>query len=181
MNGRLLGTILLASALIAGGAMYWLQVYAFYEELEPHQIDIPFARKDGLPEILWIDEAAAPRAIDSESSPIRYRACFTYTADHERLLADGIPAPDAVPLNAPGWFDCFDAARIGADLESGAATAFLGQENIQYGIDRVLAIYPDGRGFAWNVINRCGEEVFDGNPPPPGCPPPPVAGADDSQ
>ena len=28
-------------------------------------------------------------------------------------------------------------------------------------------------GFVWHQMNICGEEVFDGNPPPPGCPPPP--------
>ncbi|MEO0692827.1 MAG: DUF6446 family protein, partial [Pseudomonadota bacterium] len=25
----------------------------------------------------------------------------------------------------------------------------------------------------WHQINACGEEVFDGNPPPDGCPPVP--------
>jgi hypothetical protein len=110
------------------------------------------------------------RGIDADSSPIRFRACFTAE------LPEGLtPAPyaGAEPLNAPGWFDCFDAAAIGADLASGAATAYLGEENVLYGIDRVLAVYPDGRAFAWHQINRCGEEVFDGRPAPEGCPNPP--------
>ena len=77
------------------------------------------------------------------------------------------------PLTAPGWFDCFDAQAIGAALEENQAIAFLGTANITYGFDRVVAIFPDGRGYAWHQINICGEEVFDGNPPPPGCPPPP--------
>lgn len=82
----------------------------------------------------------------------------------------------AVPLVAPGWFGCFDAERLGEDLESGAAIAFLGQENIEYGIDRMVAMYPDGRGFAWNQLNRCGEVVFKGHPTPQGCPEPPAKG-----
>jgi hypothetical protein len=44
---------------------------------------------------------------------------------------------------------------------------------VLYGIDRVLAIYPDGRAFAWHQINACGKFVFDGDPPPEGCPPVP--------
>ena len=79
----------------------------------------------------------------------------------------------AVPLNAPGWFDCFDAAEIGAALEDGTAIAFLGTANVVYGFDRIVAVTDDGRGFVWHQINHCGEEVFDGNPPPEGCPPPP--------
>ena len=62
---------------------------------------------------------------------------------------------------------------IGTALEEGQATAYLGVPNIQYGFDRVVAIFPDGKGYAWHQMNICGEEVFDGNPPPPSCPPRP--------
>ena len=80
---------------------------------------------------------------------------------------------DAEPLVAPSWFDCFDAVQLGADIENGEAIAFLGVANIQYGIDRLVAVYPDGRAFAWHQINECGEVVFDGNPTPEDCPPTP--------
>ena len=40
-------------------------------------------------------------------------------------------------------------------------------------IDRIVAVYPDGRAYAWHQINRCGEVVFDGNSAPEGCPTPP--------
>ncbi len=79
---------------------------------------------------------------------------------------------NAEPRVAPRWFDCFDAAQIGEDLATDAI-AFMGVENIDYGIDRIVAIYPDGRGYAWHQINECGEVVFDGNPVPEDCPPPP--------
>ncbi len=35
-----------------------------------------------------------------------------------------------MPLNAPGWFDCFDADAIGEALETGEALAFLGSRDI---------------------------------------------------
>ena len=33
MSGRIVGLIIMISALIAGGALYYLQVYGFYEEV----------------------------------------------------------------------------------------------------------------------------------------------------
>ncbi|MEM6308196.1 MAG: DUF6446 family protein, partial [Pseudomonadota bacterium] len=72
--------------------------------------------------------------------------------------------------NAPNWFDCFDASQIGADLEQGTATAFTGVRNYEYGIDRVVAIYPDGRGFIWHQINDCGDKLYDGSPASADCP-----------
>ena len=43
--------------------------------------------------------------------------------------------------------------RCIADLESGAAVAYLGQPNVHPGVDRVIAVYPDGRAFAWHQMN----------------------------
>ena len=58
----------------------------------------------------------------------------------------------AVPLNAPTWFGCFDAAAIGAALEKGEAIAFLSEASIAPQIDRVVAVFPDGRAYAWHQI-----------------------------
>ena len=80
-----------------------------------------------------------------------------------------------IPNNAPSWFDCFDAQAIGAALEDGTATAYLGIFNVVYGFDRVVAIDGDGRGYVWHQINECGEAAFDGDPLPDGCPPKPEA------
>ncbi|MDU8943864.1 DUF6446 family protein [Ovoidimarina sediminis] len=169
MNGRTLGIIIVGSALGLGALMYWLQVYAFYRDVTAEEAGMSIVTAEG-PRAL---DVADFRGINSDSSPIRFRACFTVEAPGA-LLADARLAEDAVPLNAPGWFDCFDAAGIGADLESGAATALLASENTPYGIDRIIALYPDGRAVAWDQINRCGAEVFDGNAPPLGCPLPPA-------
>ena len=162
---------MLAVALGLGGLMYYLQVYAYYEELSIEEvggIHVTMGRTGELEELPVTDF----RAIDSDSSPIRFRACFDTTVT--RLdLAGAVPVENAEPLVAPGWFDCFDARAIGDELQSGGAIAVLGQENVQYGIDRIVAITPDGRGYAWHQINACGEVVFDGDPAPEGCPPAP--------
>ncbi|RKF16046.1 histidine kinase [Roseovarius spongiae] len=170
--GKILTFLILACALVAGGVMYYLQVYYYYEEVQPDGVDDVMLTPlvTGEPEAIAYEDF---RAIDAESSPIRYRACFT-TPQSPAALADVYqPAKDAVPLVAPGWFSCFDAAEIGAALEAGRARAFLGAENIHYGIDRIVAVHEDGRGWAWQQINHCGEIVFDGAPAPPECPPPP--------
>ena len=59
-----------------------------------------------------------------------------------------------------------------SDLKSteGTALVFAGQRNLEFGIDRVVAITEDGRGYVWHEINDCGDKVFDGQPPGEDCP-----------
>ncbi|TNC74604.1 DUF6446 family protein [Rubellimicrobium roseum] len=172
MLGRIIVVTILALAVLGGALLYYMQVYAFYEELTPEQAGpIALSLADGSgSEPLRVSDL---RAIDAGSSPIRFRACFTQGEPFDSLAARAQPYEDPRPLNAPGWFDCFDAPAIGAALESGQARAFLSAKDIRYGIDRVVALFPDGRGYAWHQINACGEVVFDGEPPPEGCPPVP--------
>ena len=168
MNGKVIGSVLVGLGLIAGAAVYYLQVYAFYAEVrsvrDGGSVVINITTTHGTLIELPVSDFAG---IDASSSPIRFRACFQTPLPMDVGFS---VREEATPLNAPGWFDCFDAARIGADLAVGNARAYLGEANVTYGIDRVLAIYPDGRGFAWHQINACGEEVFDGRPAPEGCP-----------
>lgn len=165
----------MAVAILAGAAVYWLQVYAFYAPVEP-------ASADAEMRLTTIEGVVEPilsegfDGIDSDSSPIRFRACFTTPQSMAMLTETYQTYPAATPLTAPAWFDCFDAAAIGAALEQGTAVAFMGEENITYGIDRVVAIFGDGRAYAWNQINACGAVVFNGNPVPEGCPPVPERG-----
>jgi hypothetical protein len=167
--GRILAASVVLAGLIAGVAMWWLQTRAFYVTVERAAMTVvPAGGGEARPVPVESFEG-----IDSDSSPIRYRACFELDT---AILDDAAPAPDAVPLTAPGWFDCFDAEAIGWALETGEATAILSRENAPYGIDRVIALFPDGRGYAWTQINRCGAVVFDGDPAPEGCPPPPGDG-----
>ena len=76
----------------------------------------------------------------------------------------------AMPRNAPNWFECFNSKRIGKDLTDGLATAFLGRKNLEYGIDRYVVIYHNGRGYAWHELNDCGEKLYDGSVKDQSCP-----------
>lgn len=167
---RVIIVLMLLTGAIAGGLMYYQQVYAYYEEVgfSPDAV-VMTSVTSGQPEPLLVEDFDA---IDAISSPLRYRACFTTPISLAMLTETYQIIEDAEPRVAPRWFDCFDAAQIGADVQS-EAVAFMGIENISYGIDRIVAVYPDGRGYAWHQINACGEVVFDGEPAPEGCPTPP--------
>lgn len=170
MNGKFIGIGLMIVALIAGAALYYLQVYGFYTDVS--ETDGPDVRLVSLvsdaPEPIVSDDF---RAIDADSSPIRFRACFS-TAMSLPMLTEtyvGLDAP--APRNAPGWFDCFDADAIAEELAAGTALAFLGQKNIHYGVDRIVAITEDGRGYVWHELNECGEKSYDGTVVGEACPP----------
>ena len=152
--------------------MYYLQVYGFYDEVQANDVDDVQLTSvvSGLPEAILYENF---EAIDAESSPLRYRACFETPMSQAMLTETYEIYDDPVPNVAPGWFDCFEASQVGAALEEGTAIAFLGTGNIVYGFDRVVAVGEDGRGYVWHQINHCGETVFDGDPVPEGCPPPP--------
>ena len=170
MSGKLLATFLVLAALVAGGAMFYLQVYGYYDRLSvTGPEDVVLTRLDGTTEpVSHVDF----QAIDSESSPIRYRGCFKTNVPITELAAHYQAAEEAVPLHAPFWFDCFDAEKIGEALEQGQAQAFMSIAHVTYGIDRIAAVFPNGQGVVWQQINRCGEKAFDGDPVPDGCPPP---------
>ena len=158
MNGRLAMSVLLVFALIFGAALWWFQTRAYYEKV------------DGLTEVSAYGDAfpvSNYTSIDAHTSPLKFRACFTVDWDYW-------PSDEykdvATPLQGPGWFDCFDAEAIQADITAGAATAILAGENETFGFDRYIAQYEDGRAFMWRQINACGEAKFAGEKMPDGCP-----------
>lgn len=152
MNGKIVGGFIVLVAAVAGIAMYWLQEYAFYQpaSFQPgNEIKLTLI-ESGLPEPIL---AEGVEGIDADSSPLRFRACF-HTPLSQAMLTETYKMYDkAVPLNAPLWFGCFDAARIGEALEKGEAIAFLSQANIAPQIDRVVAVFPDGRAYAWHQLS----------------------------
>ena len=167
--GQFLAGFTVFSALLAGGAMYYLQVYAFYEEVSAQGEDVQLVSlMSGEPEPILFENF---QAIDGSSSPIRYRACFTTEMSHALFSETYVAFDNAEPRNAPGWFDCFDAEAIGAELEAGTALTFLSQKNFAYGVDRVVAITEDGRGYIWHELNDCGAKAYDGSPTGEACPP----------
>jgi hypothetical protein len=159
MTGKLLALVIVVTAALAGGAMYYLQVYGYYYEVTPTPgQDVMLVRQDGAEEPI---PYADFRAIDADSSPIRYRSCFTTTLTADDLAAY-VPLTKGEPRVAPGWFDCFDAEEIGQGIEDGTFRVFLSSKNVEFGVDRVVAIAPDGRGFAWHELNDCGHKAYDG-------------------
>ena len=161
MNGKVIAIVLILSGAIAGGALYYLQVYGYYTEVQavPGQDVTLVSLATQEPEPILYDNF---RAIDADSSPIRYRACFTTTMTQALLSETYVAAVKPQPRTGPGWFDCFDAEKIAAELEAGTAIAFLGHKNIHYGVDQIVAITQDGRGYVWNDLNDCGSKSYDG-------------------
>ena len=176
MSGKLVGSFIVITSLIFGAVVYYFQEYGYYEEIAAYGGDdvVLTSLVTGLPEPVLYEDF---RGIDGTSSPIRYRACFTVQNSIPMLTETYQSYEAAEPRNGPVWFDCFDARAIGTALEEGEALAFLGQGNVTYGVDRVVAVFPDGRGYAWHQFNHCGEVVFDGKPVPEGCPPKPATPA----
>ena len=169
MTGKIASVAILVCAALAGIALYYLQVYHFYEEIPATgHGDVRMTHQStGVPEPVLADGF---QAIDAESSPIRYRACFETSVPLEELSASYERYDGAAPRNAPGWFDCFDADAIGADIEAGTAIVFVGQRNFEFGIDRVVAVTEAGRGYVWHEINECGDKAYDGSPLGKDCP-----------
>lgn len=152
MNGKLVAGGIVLTGLVAGIAMYWLQVYAFYEPVSfTPGTEITLVPLEGaMPEAIVVENI---EGIDADSSPLRFRACFTTPLTQATLTETYRLYDRPTPLTAPGWFDCFDADAIGEALERGEALAFLSQANISKGVDRVVAVFPDGRAFAWHQLN----------------------------
>lgn len=162
---------ILAVAVGLGALMWWLQTRALYEEVRTVAAgEVGATLPDGTTTTLAVTDA---QFLDSDSSPIRHRACLSLA---DPASVEALPAYEApTPLNAPRWFGCFDARAIGEALEAGEARAVLAQPlvDLPYGVDRVMAAYPDGRAYLWQQMNRCGRALYDGDARPEGCPEPP--------
>ena len=152
--GKFLAGFLVITALAMGFGLYYTAEVAYFEEVSA---DAPEAEMrmvsvaTGTPEPILTENVTA---IDRDTSPISFRACFTTPMSLAMLTETYEVKEDAVPLNGPRMFDCFDAAAVGAALETGEAIAFLGERDIREGVDRVIAIFPDGRGYAWHQRNE---------------------------
>jgi hypothetical protein len=76
VNGKVVGGIIVLSALLTGAAVFYLQEYAFYK---PVLATAPAAEirltsvETGQPEPIL---AEGFEGIDADSSPLRFRGCF---------------------------------------------------------------------------------------------------------
>jgi Family of unknown function (DUF6446) len=146
-----LGAILIVAA--AAGAFLWYTAErAFYVPVafQPGAEIRLVPLVSGQPEPIVV---SGIEGIDAESSPIKFRACFTTPLSLAMLTETYRMYERAEPLVAPRGFDCFDAEAIGRALETGEALAFLSEPDIHPGVDRVVAVFGDGRAFAWQQLN----------------------------
>ena len=172
MNGKIVVSIMVTLIAIFGGVLWYTQTQAYYV---PVQADAPAAQIRAT----TFADVADPlpvedfEGIDADTSPLRFRACFTTPLSLPLMTETYQPYPDATPLVAPDWFGCFDARDLTEQLSAGTALAFMGEENYVFGFDRIVLVTETGQGYAWHQMNHCGEAVFDGQPAPEGCPLPP--------
>lgn len=141
MSGKTLVIGLLVLLVAFGGGLFYAQNYAFYQMVE------------GRTSITVGDREIAVggyRGIDATSSGLKRRGCF----EVDPAAFEGLePAADPVPLTAPFWFDCFDAQTLASDLAAGRTVAFMAAVEEVNGIDRLVTVYPDGRGYEWRQLN----------------------------
>lgn len=150
-NGTLVGGGIVLTSLLAGAAIWYLQLFGYYHEASftpGEEIRLTPIIGDA-PEVILAEDV---RGIDADSSPLRFRACFSTPLSQAMLTETYRIYEEPVPLVAPYWFDCFDAEAIGKALENGEALAFLSEAGIAPGVDRVVAVFADGRAYAWHQL-----------------------------
>lgn len=142
MSGRRLVLGFLVFLAVFTAALIWFRYFAFYERVrdiasvEAGGRSVPVADYEG---------------IDAASSPLKLRACFRTAPG---AFADVVPAPEPEPLTPPPWFRCFDTGALARDLAAGRATAHLAAADDPAGFDRIVAVYPDGRGYLWRQLGE---------------------------
>ena len=141
MNGKVFVIALMIFTVGFSIILYYFQVYAFYN------------RADGLVSIKILDKDVKVQnyiGIDSVTSGLKLRGCFSI----DPVEFSKLPTlAKATPLSAPFWFGCFDHIKIQSEIDNGYAKAFLVSENEKDGIDRVVAVYPNGNAFQWRQLN----------------------------
>jgi Family of unknown function (DUF6446) len=150
--GKLIVGAIVIVAAVAGVFLWYTAERAFYDEVafQPGA-EIRLVPLTGTqPEAIVVNGI---EGIDADSSPIKFRACFTTPLSLGMLTETYRDYPKAEPLVAPRGFDCFDAEAIGRALETGEALAFLSEPGIHPGVDRVVAVFGDGRAYAWHQLN----------------------------
>lgn len=152
MKGKVVVGGILATALLMGAGLWYANQYAYYHEvsLGPALAMTLVPKEGGAPSQLSIKDF---RGIDADTSPIRFRACFSVATPLPELGAHYAAYPGATPLLAPRWFSCFKAKAISLALASGEAKAFLAQKAVAPEVDRVIAVFPDGRAYAWQQLD----------------------------
>jgi len=182
MDGRFLVGALVISSVLAGVLLFFTTNHAYYKEVRLTDantgiVDDPRStnpsenliegeigqRKDMLITTIRLTARADGRlqpipvtgfsGIDALTSPLKFRGCFRVGYSLAELVESFSLATRPTPLRPPSWFDCFDTKSLTRDLGEGRAIAFLGERDIVPGVDRLVAVYPDQKAFAWHQLN----------------------------
>ncbi len=166
--GKVAVILILGAAILGGAGLWYAQTRGYYAPVEG-PVTLTLAAPDGG---LTTLPAHDVQAIASEASPLGFRACFATDLDQPALREALALEPRArpQPTVAPGWFPCFDAGEVARLLSAGEALAYTAYPNARFGVDRVVAIAADGRGWAWHELNDCGRRSYDGTPVGEACP-----------
>jgi hypothetical protein len=152
MKGSILMGGLLGFTAIFAGALWYFQNYAYYSVDRPDDFTIALTLvADGAPERILARDFTV---MLSDTSPLKFRACFTVENSIPMMTETYVVYDKPTPLQAPGWFDCYDHVALTEDLQSGQAVAFLAEKDITNGVDRVVAVYDDGRAYSWHQLNE---------------------------
>ncbi len=89
-------------------------------------------------------------ATSDNAIPESLWACFTTPLSMGLLTESYEVTEDVAPTNPVSSLPCFDADEVKAAVSSGEAVAFVGERDVWPGVDRVVAVYLDGRAVAWN-------------------------------
>ncbi|SDZ10658.1 hypothetical protein SAMN05444004_10659 [Jannaschia faecimaris] len=159
--------LILGAAIAMGAGLWYAQTRGYYAVIEG-PVTLTLTSDSGLTTI----PATDVQAIASNSSPLGFRACFAHDLDLAALTDEIAPRPAIAPAPtiAPPWFDCFDAETVGDLIDDGTASAFIAYKNAAFGVDRIVALTDDGRGFAWHELNDCGKKAYDGTAVGEACP-----------
>lgn len=161
MNGKALAIGLVGIAAIAGAGLWYSIERLYYGTVR----DVSEVRVKG--EYLPV---SGYNGINAATSPLKMRACFDVDWDY---IASDEFATMATPLQAPRFFNCFNAEEMTRDLQSGKATAILADQNRPYyGFDKFIVQYPNGRVYMWRQMNECGKAWYGGDDMPADCPVP---------
>ncbi len=152
MKGKILMGGMLGFTAIFAGALWYFQNYAYYDvdETDDFIIQLTLVGGAGMQDI----PASNFKILSSETSPLKFRACFTVENSIPMLTETFIVYEDATPLLPPSWFTCFDTVAITEDLDTGEAVAFLSAKDVSQGVDRIVAVYGDGRAYSWHQLNE---------------------------
>ena len=101
----------------------------------------------GLPPEVLHDAVEATR---DNALPDSLWACFQTPLSMGLLTESYVVAEEVAPTNPVSSLPCFDAQDVIAAVTVGDAVAFMGERDVIPGVDRIVAVYQDGRAVAWN-------------------------------